>query len=222
MIGALAAILPTILAAKQTYDTFKPAPKVPGVPTPQDIDGGAAGTERREYMDEAFPGTTPWERLGSTTGGEAPAQIAATNQYRMQQKEFQQQRLITEMNNRASIIGSSSLGGAEEARSKLAAYFGMPGQPYQPNLHPSQVGLNQANIGSTTAATGQKSAFSDIAQGASKFITPGFNAIGRAAQKFGTAAGKTSANIEYSGKKAIHAFKHHIENRGRRSRNYAP
>lgn len=114
--------------AGQTASAVSNTRKVPGIPTP--TSGSESGLDYRGFMDEAFPGTTPWERLGASTGGQPAATLTAGSAQSMQNREFQQQKKITEMNNRASIIGSSSLGGAEEAQSKLMSYMFGVGSPY--------------------------------------------------------------------------------------------
>lgn len=90
--------------------------KVKGVPTPS---GEEAGQTQLEFMNKAFPGTTPWERLGSGQGygNVSNAEISARNQRNMQSREIKNQQYINqktldnqkeiaEKNNIASIINS--------------------------------------------------------------------------------------------------------------------
>lgn len=96
--------------------------KVTGVPTPtEDKSGRQHGQEHLDFLDTAFPGTTPWERLGSGASAN-PVQAAESekkNAMKLQDREFTQQQRITLMNNRASII--SALGGV----SPMAARSGL-------------------------------------------------------------------------------------------------
>jgi len=84
--------------------------KVAGIPTPKDYDPKVSGTNARSFMDEAYPGTTPWERLGVSNSGSATEvqRDQSKNQARMQDKELANSRSITNSNNRASVIASTA------------------------------------------------------------------------------------------------------------------
>lgn len=70
--------------------------------------GAAAGTAQRAYLDNAFPGTTPWERLGSSPGGSSAA-VAERGQDFQEQQQMRMigaQERIAERNALAQIIPS--------------------------------------------------------------------------------------------------------------------
>lgn len=93
--------------------------KVPGIPTPEE--GSAIGQARLSEMDAAFPGTTAWERLGTSSNqaGAPAAGEAARSAQLMQDKELSNKTFITDKTNRANII--SALGGV----SPMAAASGL-------------------------------------------------------------------------------------------------
>lgn len=97
------------------------ANKITGVPTPATPGGSESGQFASDYMDKAYPGTSPWERLGS---GGSPSSalesgVSTKSQQFMQNREFSQQRAITHMNNRASVIAAASPYGAIGQESAL-------------------------------------------------------------------------------------------------------
>lgn len=115
--------------------------KIPGVPTPSS-NGPAEGANYRGFMDESFPGTTPWERLGASTGSVPSASVAAGSGQLMQEKEFRQQRQITDMNNRASVIAAASPYGALARESGLASLYGGRGGNYDTPTGVSRSGVD--------------------------------------------------------------------------------
>lgn len=115
--------------AKGIGGFFGQGDKVIGVPTPESapvpkpMSGPESGADYLGFMDQAFPGTSPWERLGASTGSYPGASLGASSQQGMQAREFRQQKLLTEMNNRASIISASSPMGAVARDSNLMRYM---------------------------------------------------------------------------------------------------
>lgn len=100
------------------------ANKVAGVPTP--LDPITQGTNYRNFMDQAYPGTTPWERLGASSpgyGSISSADINAKNQLRLQEKELGVRERIAEKTNLASIVASSSIHGAQTLDSAVSKYM---------------------------------------------------------------------------------------------------
>jgi len=116
----------TILGSVGSQLASKGMDKIFGVPTPPT--GAEAGQLQKEFMDAAYPGTNPWERLHSGGGGQAsPASIAASEQRNsrdLQAREFAQQKSLTAMNNRASVISSSAALGPQAMQSALGALKG--------------------------------------------------------------------------------------------------
>jgi len=101
--------------------------KVKGVPTPGVASGGSEnGLDYRSFLDQAFPGTTPWERLGASTpaGAVSAASMNTQNEVKMQLRELDNRKELAEMNNRASIISAASPMGVKAVKSALDSYSG--------------------------------------------------------------------------------------------------
>jgi len=94
--------------------------KVPGVPTPSG--GSEQGSNYSDFADKAYPGTTPWERLGATGSGVASGGYAAQQDTARQAREFKQQRTITDLNNRAHLIAAGTPFGAKTKEDNLLRY----------------------------------------------------------------------------------------------------
>lgn len=117
--------------------------KITGVPTPQDavkdtkLSGVEQGVQSRDYYDTAFPGTTPWERLGTSS----PMGVIASSLISSKSAQFMQDRqnkfennmklreLVTQMeiakqNNRVQAMGYGSPMGVEGARKMLDVFEG--------------------------------------------------------------------------------------------------
>jgi len=94
-----------------TGDFGNVAEKIIGIPdsgVPSVRGGSELGMDERAYMDAAYPGTTPFERLTHSSGNAAiqSAELSRESAKEMQQREFAQQARITNMNNRAQVISS--------------------------------------------------------------------------------------------------------------------
>ena len=101
--------------------------KVLGIPSP--------GQEARTFMDQAYPGTNPWERLGAQGG---VASVAAqqqrsqrtmqskeqSNQRYMQEKELQTRRYVADKAASSRVISSGLPVGSGSVRGGLAALRG--------------------------------------------------------------------------------------------------
>ena len=123
---------------------FNAVNKVQGVPTPGSLATGLyQGQQTLDYMNTAFPGTTPWERLGvsSPTGALAGQLIQTQSQQEIADKQRETELLmqerelatrtniqmmdlanrtkIAERNNRVTAMGYGSPMGVEAARSML-------------------------------------------------------------------------------------------------------
>lgn len=102
--------------------------KIKGVPTPDDKDAsGMQGEQYGQFMDKAFPGTTPWERLGASTGGQPAANVGADTARAVEKAKFRQERTIADNANRAHIISATSPMGAAAVDSGLMKYAGIGG-----------------------------------------------------------------------------------------------
>lgn len=64
--------------------------QINGIPQPKT--GAAAGSQQLDYMNQAFPGTNAWERLGQSN---AAAGVSAAKQSGRNQKSLQRAELIT-------------------------------------------------------------------------------------------------------------------------------
>lgn len=155
--------------------------KVFGVPTPEvGPDASRQGVDLRDFMDSAYPGTTPWERLGgsggSSYGAVESADIGARLQERLQSRELRNRSEIAEGNNTATVAAAASPLGAQAVRNVLDVMHGIGprGRGYdthtrqQRELMPSQkrklrgeadrsdiVGKAAGGIGRTFAAAGR-------------------------------------------------------------------
>jgi len=70
--------------------------KVNGVPTPSNAQSGTAqGQSQLDFMNTAYPGTTPWERLGNTgMSGIASSAISANAAEKQQSRQLAHERQI--------------------------------------------------------------------------------------------------------------------------------
>lgn len=99
--------------------------KVMGVPTPSGpTSGGEQGQQYSNFMDSAFPGTTPWERLGANSpmGAVTSAETASKTARDLQRSQLATQERVADGNNRASIISSTAGLGPSASRSALSTY----------------------------------------------------------------------------------------------------
>jgi len=109
--------------------------KVEGIPTP---DGASQGIQQREYMDSAYPGTTPWERLGVGQAGQSVASSAISaqsqqalqkremiNQNVMQMRELAARQSINAAQLRTQAMGYGSIGGTQGAKAMLDLHDGV-------------------------------------------------------------------------------------------------
>ena len=71
--------------------------KIAGIPTPGT--GAQLGEDAAAYFDKAFPGTNPWERLGSSYGGAGveAARTTTKSQEKMQVKELRTREKIAKI-----------------------------------------------------------------------------------------------------------------------------
>lgn len=106
-------------------------PKVKGVPTP---DGAEVGRNAEQFFDAAYPGTSPWERLGATgsiSSGGGVAEMETKVKQDMQQRDLDNQREVNDSTNRAHIIGALGSIGPNAVDGGLTAYSrsGVGGTP---------------------------------------------------------------------------------------------
>jgi len=112
--------------------------KVTGVPTPQTTQEQIAGTgkpmgaEYKAFLEEAYPGTTPWEQLGagSPMGQIASSAVSGKIQERLQQKKIQADHIMADKQYRAQVIGSATPMGSKAMHEALSAYEGAEPQNY--------------------------------------------------------------------------------------------
>lgn len=126
-----------------------PTPNIGGVPMNNGVpqNGLQIGDQARAYYDAAFPGTTPWERLGSpnSAGGLAQQAMQAANAEKLQDKQIAMQEKQLDLQetqvmgnlqleaqkNRITAMGYGSPYGVEAARSMLDLAEGRSGSSYQ-------------------------------------------------------------------------------------------
>lgn len=100
-----------------------PNQKIPGVPVsytqdPQtgevkQMSGTEAGQWFKDYMNQAYPNTTPWERLGSTGGNTSASSVGtsamqAKKDLIMQQQQLQSNERIARMQTRSGVISAGA------------------------------------------------------------------------------------------------------------------
>jgi len=160
------------------------ADKVTGVPTPPDplqMGIGSSGVDYREFMDNAFPGTTPWERLGANTpyGSIGSADLAAKNQLKLQYKDLEVRERLANQANLASVIASASPGGAiavDAAVSKLLNPY-VPMQGYDNKVQQDRESLQKkldqidASINQIKAQTGTEEARAQLEKERAKYAS---------------------------------------------------
>lgn len=86
------------------------------------VTGKSLGKEQADYMDAAYPGTNPWERLGTGQGGSAGG-VAERQQKlteRLQGRTLSTQKEIARINALASVAGPVTAQFPEMARPILA------------------------------------------------------------------------------------------------------
>lgn len=106
--------------------------KVFGVPTPDVKSGQQLGADHRQYLDEAFPGTTPVERLGTSSPGAqySGSELTGKMQMRMKSQEMDNQSRIADSSNRAHVISAATPMGARAVQSALMSYGSGSGPEY--------------------------------------------------------------------------------------------
>lgn len=118
--------------------------KITGIPTPAASPTGLQqGQQQLDYMDTAFPGTTPWERLGqsSAMGGIASSAIQAQSALQMQRnqlanenvlqaRELATRLMVTKQNNRVQAMGYGSPMGVRAAQAMMNLYDGQDAADY--------------------------------------------------------------------------------------------
>lgn len=115
--------------------------KVPGIPTPEE--GSAIGQARLSEMDAAFPGTTAWERLGTSSNqaGAPAAGEAARSAQIMQARELSNRSSVADSTNRAHILAAAGSVSPMAASSLLDMYNGGRGSSYDTLTQQGREGL---------------------------------------------------------------------------------
>ena len=149
--------------------------KVEGIPTPVDPTMGEQGIGARQYMDNAFPGTTSWERLGSAASGSTGSAVGndmeSRRAYKLQLADLANRSEIAERSNIASIIAASTPQGAIARDSNLMAYAsrgvsGGPDYDTRTKVDRDQVDAKNRNL---NADTSLKSANARIAKANARY-----------------------------------------------------
>lgn len=121
-------------------------------------EGRRAGMQQRKFMDIAYPGTNPWERLGSGQGGQAAytASQERNTQERMQQRTLSMNKYVADRNALASVAGavaSARPDAATQMYNDFAAKTGsgplqpgksMPEKQYQAKLY--ELGIKEKDV----------------------------------------------------------------------------
>lgn len=126
--------------------------KVPGVPSPETRNGADMGADYKNFLDQSYPGTSAWERLGANSpmGAISAAETSAKNAFHMQDRELANRSNIADSTNRAHVIGSSVGLGPEAMQSAASMYDRGPVMPYDTQTRqgrdrlPSEVSRNRS------------------------------------------------------------------------------
>lgn len=104
--------------------------KIKGKSTPDS--GTEAGQYSKDYFDTLAPGTSQWERIGSSTptGSQVGARIGAEQQDKSLNKQLMSQALINRDTNRAHIVASGAQYGPEASEALLDVYDRRKSTPY--------------------------------------------------------------------------------------------
>jgi len=141
--------------------------KITGIPSA--LSATEQGTQAAEYMNAAYPGTTPWDRLGAGGGG-SPSALSASNvermkmrqENKMQSRALSTQAMIADKQNRAHLISTASGYGISGIKEVLNAYNGFRTQPYDTPVQqgrekiPSEIHRNEYGSASSSAAQASK------------------------------------------------------------------
>jgi len=141
--------------------------KITGIPSA--LSATEQGTQAAEYMNAAYPGTTPWDRLGAGGGG-SPSALSASNvermkmrqENKMQSRQLSTQAMIADRQNRAHLISTASGYGIPAIKEVLKAYDGFRTQPYDTPVQqgrekvPSEIHRNEYGSASSSAAQASK------------------------------------------------------------------
>jgi hypothetical protein len=110
--------------------------------SPGPTSGRFLGQQAKAYFDAAHPGTTPWERLGtSPMGASGAAHVTAKSQQKMQTKELQTRERIAERQARASTIAAGAPYGPRGIAATQAALDGKEGVQFD-----TQVGVGRDRL----------------------------------------------------------------------------
>ena len=88
-----------------------------------DLLGQSPGAQQKQFMDTAFPGTNPWERLGSSQS-QGPVQVARVNnatQRQLKNLEVATTRDVAKIQARASVINGLGAAAPGEVQKALQA-----------------------------------------------------------------------------------------------------
>jgi len=88
--------------------------------------GSELGRQAKDYYDQAFPGTNPWERLGAgnPSGVAASSSLEADSAERRANKEMATQRSIANMTSMRSLVAAALPYGEEGIRSAVSVAKG--------------------------------------------------------------------------------------------------
>jgi len=199
--------------------------KVTGVPTPGQRTGSEIGQDYRGFLDQAYPGTTPWERLGANSpmGAIQSAENTAKNAFEMQKRDLVNKTTVADQTNRAHIItalGSLSPQAAQQGLDMLD--FRSPGswdsqtQQHREKLQP-EVSKLQADTKMTTEKTPEATLRGKIAQGALNI----FDGVGSAARFAGTKYAQAEQKIADLKVKTKSEIDNLVYNRGAKPRRFS-
>lgn len=98
--------------------------KVAGIPTPENQSGAEAGQFANDYYSKAFPGTSPWDQLGSSNPG---GQIIGEAMQNDMQQKIHMQNLIKDLyqgerHNQLMAQGMGSPMGVQAAKDQMELY----------------------------------------------------------------------------------------------------
>jgi len=148
--------------------------KITGIPSA--LSATEQGTQAAEYMNAAYPGTTPWDRLGAGGGG-SPSALSASNvermkmrqENKMQSRQLSTQAMIADKQNRAHLISTASGYGIPAIKEVLNAYDGLRTTPYDT---PTQQGREKTPSEIKSKEYGSLTPIKTIADSLAPFFKP--------------------------------------------------
>jgi len=191
--------------------------KVTGVPTPQQRTGQEIGQDYKGFLDEAYPGTTPWEQLGANSpmGAIESGENQVKHQVKMQERELlnrsalqqldlENKSAVADQTNRAHIITSLGTVSPKAAQQGLKILNNSnqqldpwDTQTQQHGKHlPSQIKKTEEEAKKIGAQVPRENILGLASQGFNKLVDNAGSLLGTGAAKFDEISANMRAQIQ--------------------------